>query len=821
MTAHYFGKYLNDIVQKLNSTTENLELEVRYQQKDSKISFSTFSKIKNILTTRYGQPEVIHSSDVKLGMLRQTIQDNKNGTTTYININKKPIGSPIIDDNLRIKVDVSSETSIEASKPIENPDITRVKHRYSWKIPSENVQFDLTEVDEKVRNAATESRREIEIELLSPLLEFRNNPLKNEEIEELNRQLTKLTYYTLYMKTLIQESDNVYTTKDLYTVVKFFNESLYKLAGRSNVPYNRLSENVAAQAQNIKINNMKYKDLFNTEEKCYSVTVKADGMRKFLIIHDTGIWLAYNDSFCLVERNVPPSWKQYTGTIFDGEDVNLESRFRYKNAKHYYLPFDVLLYKNQEIFDKPLKERLEYTRSIRNLGPIFNRSNVPLIIVEEKPFYFFDIESNNFYECMNEIYTNSRETKNYENDGFIFTPNTRYRRAHSKDPYIYKWKPFDQLTMDFAYAITTTKRALYASDGDKLVEFKGVEDFPFDAEKQVDWFDTLFNKIKDTKVIIEFEPKMVDGKPFKIDGNFVLKPKKIRSDKNRPNGVRTVSDIWKDINLPVTLNTMLGNDTELLRKYHNVIKRNIFNEIPKGSYLIDIGSGNGGDLSKFNNFDKVLCIEPNKVFFAEFNRRLIEMDTKTQSKIHTLFSGGEETEKIMKKVKEVFESGFIVNNKRVPLYISMMLTMSFFFSQDGEMLNKLVNTINSIRNYYYKNIIEGLNIKDAPDLKLIFLTIEKDRELKLLEKYNNEIHFPGWEMKYDKVNKVVYINIPGSIVENQTEYLVDLQLLKNRLYGEFDYLSEANGNVFMLTDYQKELSSMYVYGSMNLPFVIS
>ena len=78
MTAHYFGKYLNDIVSKLNSTAENLELEVRYQQKDSKISFSTFSKIKNILTTRYGQPDVIHSSDVKLGMLRQTIQDNKN-----------------------------------------------------------------------------------------------------------------------------------------------------------------------------------------------------------------------------------------------------------------------------------------------------------------------------------------------------------------------------------------------------------------------------------------------------------------------------------------------------------------------------------------------------------------------------------------------------------------------------------------------------------------------------------------------------------------------------------------------------------------------
>ena len=42
-----------------------------------------------------------------------------------------------------------------------------------------------------------------------------------------------------------------------------------------------------------------------------------------------------------------------------------------------------------------------------------------------------------------------------------------------------------------------------------------------------------------------------------------------------------------------------------MRNYHNRIKLNILNEY-KGN-LLDIGSGNGGDIHKWKNFRKITC----------------------------------------------------------------------------------------------------------------------------------------------------------------------------------------------------------------------
>jgi hypothetical protein len=105
MTApHYFGKYLNDLVQKLNSTTDNLELEVRFQDNNNNIKFARFQAVKEFLKNKYGEPVITHTEDVKAGELRQTIQVNKNGSYSYFNINKKSIGTPIKDENFKFKL---------------------------------------------------------------------------------------------------------------------------------------------------------------------------------------------------------------------------------------------------------------------------------------------------------------------------------------------------------------------------------------------------------------------------------------------------------------------------------------------------------------------------------------------------------------------------------------------------------------------------------------------------------------------------------------------------------------------------------------------
>jgi hypothetical protein len=63
----------------------------------------------------------------------------------------------------------------------------------------------------------------------------------------------------------------------------------------------------------------------------------------------------------------------------------------------------------------------------------------------------------------------------------------------------------------------------------------------------------------------------------------------------------------------------------------------------------------------------------------------------------------------------------------------------------------------------------------------------------------------------------VSINIPGSIVENQTEYLVDLDAIQPMIDVQDGYVEDANKEAF-LNRYEKQITSMYVYGSFTLSF---
>ena len=57
-----------------------------------------------------------------------------------------------------------------------------------------------------------------------------------------------------------------------------------------------------------------------------------------------------------------------------------------------------------------------------------------------------------------------------------------------------------------------------------------------------------------------------------------------------------------------------------MSKYHNRIKQNILNEY-KGN-LLDIGSGNGGDIHKWKHFWKIAWVEPDNVKLKNLKERI-------------------------------------------------------------------------------------------------------------------------------------------------------------------------------------------------------
>jgi hypothetical protein len=60
----------------------------------------------------------------------------------------------------------------------------------------------------------------------------------------------------------------------------------------------------------------------------------------------------------------------------------------------YYLPFDTLVFKGKDFTMEPLEKRLQYTLSIRGLGGILDKTGKTILVMEEKPFYFFSDKVN-------------------------------------------------------------------------------------------------------------------------------------------------------------------------------------------------------------------------------------------------------------------------------------------------------------------------------------------------------------------------------------------------------------------------------------------
>ena len=127
------------------------------------------------------------------------------------------------------------------------------------------------------------------------------------------------------------------------------------------------------------------------------------------------------------------------------------------------------------------------------------------------------------------------------------------------------------------------------------------------------------------------------------------------------------------------------------------------------------------------------------------------------------------------------------------------------------MLKGLCETLLSI-----KSLVREKN--PLQEVHFLFFTIEESRELSLFEKYNNFIDFPGVKIRYNPETEKVFINFPDSqtILGEQEEYLVKLDEMFGILEGEVEYLKDADGNKELLSKYEKEFSSMYVYGSLAL-----
>jgi hypothetical protein len=161
---------------------------------------------------------------------------------------------------------------------------------------------------------------------------------------------------------------------------------------------------------------------------------------------------------------------------------------------------------------------------------------------------------------------------------------------------------------------------------------------------------TLIPKTHDGSMITgngvyEFEivGTVEDDTTTKLD----LKALRFRDDKKKPNSSNVIVNNVDGLSLR---NIWNGQGCILMRQYHNTIKRNMLKTFAKGCTILDVGSGQGGDVSKWHGMRKVYCVEPSRNAVKELKSRILDANMKH---IKVICCDVANTNKIYKRVKRV------------------------------------------------------------------------------------------------------------------------------------------------------------------------
>jgi hypothetical protein len=239
---------------------------------------------------------------------------------------------------------------------------------------------------------------------------------------------------------------------------------------------------------------------------------------------------------------------------------------------------------------------------------------------------------------------------------------------------------------------------------------------------------------------------------------------------------------------------------EGLRKYHNKCKELILESAPAGR-LLDLGSGRGGDLGKWerlNKFTQIVAVDPNEAHLNEFRKRLQETYKSLQGKVLILQAGAQDSEKVLAALGGKVD------------VITMMLSLTFFF-QSKTMLEQLMTTLELASHSGTKfmtlfpsgeRVVEAFDAaSDARGTKRTLRLPEKGVSMELENKT-----FSG------ELTQRVYVSFEDTIVENQTEWLVDGAVWKQIMNQRGWYLERENVTLppSGLTETERILCNMYV-----------
>lgn len=763
----------------------------------------------------YPDSKIINTIYEKDDIFKKFINNKKVNSQ---NIEKKETHEKYKLHDGKVVYSIASEIKLpnSYSKNLDSNDINIIRCRTRISFIIEKLLVDLTrvyEIDLSDFSEKEEGEERFEI-----------------EIEKGNASINNLFGLTNFLLSKVKD------TKE-HIIINMINKVLS--GNEKETKSNSIDYSLISKPRNLKLNDLVFGGLVS-EDISYYISPKADGINKLLVFYNRNAYLvqipkkievlttdsniiSFNDSIFIGEHIIE---KQYD-TGHGEEEISVSGTK--------FLPYDCVLINNKNIKDLDYNERYGRVLDLLEAFKYKDKGIISLPIkIIEKPIFWLGTNSESFYKVMNEVFEN--DNYGYEIDGYIFTPKESpyltsgaYEAKNDKDrilsnyPDVCKYKPLHRLSIDFL----VKKDGLYSKNQGNYILFQGKSHFKFDVNVNVRFNEENenFAKYLDKKGksnIYEFLEKeqfnIIEFEFFKEDEDTtIITPTRYRQDKPEPNNINIAIENWILISDPIEESTLLGKDVRLMRLYHNKIKKELLEDLNEGDVIVDIGGGKGGDIQKwiYSDVSSVLSFEPNEEFKKEFEKRLLNTNTRGKD-IKVVKAYGQDKDIIIKNAKEFFNWKTM---KR--MFVTFMISLSFFFEKDKEEYKKLAKTIIELRKLYYSKC------KKPDCFQIIFFTIEGEKVIKLFqEKKKSEISLNTISLHIEDLSNPdkVYVDIKDSeTVHEQVEYLVNLNLLVEEinkgikkdnssfLYADF---SEANKEKFM-SNSEKIYSNLFVYGRLS------
>jgi hypothetical protein len=528
-----------------------------------------------------------------------------------------------------------------------------------------------------------------------------------------------------------------------------------------------------------------------TDPSGFSVMYKTDGLRGTIYFSTDGVYtFGSKRTFKKISNKI---YTSLIGLILEvefllpnGRFVELEGLFLQQQQQQQNniikcFVFDVMAY--PKVIEREKQDKISYHKYL-------DRWNTAKSLVESvekleniqicwKNFLVFS-GMKEFYTIMNQMLSEKEyNNQDFQVEGLVFTPlimssNIFELESSTK---IYKWKPL--LTVDVLPQYIQGKCVAMVTDKQYVIPYK---------------INGTLVEIKNTPpLFIKYnmicEYKYIHDK----DGVGYLDYIRCRFDKCKPNNINTINNIFKLIAKPLTLQTLCGKTLDLMKLYHNKIKLfHLIDAVKRNTYqgeknlcLIDIGSGQGGDVLKWKHLlsfkipFQFIAVEK-KENISELNKRIQEHNLDVLI-IHEDFA----SEKTLKDLTLMEKKANI---------ISLFHVFSLVWSSN----DYIERFLNNLLYICQKNTILKIITFDAQRFLL-------DKKILVGQKYTSNLI----TIKYLNSNEI-FIKLANSESvnqEGQVEYIVNFESLFSKLKNLGfqiiqDYYIVSNGFLnFDMIDY--------------------